>query len=263
MSNHNARWPTGLIGALSGLGLFALFALGFYIYRVFWLNTVNFSLEQWGAIGDYWGGILNPLVAAAALSMLAYSISIQRRELAAATTAMKDSNAALEATLLHQQKALEIEDCRSFIRDHMEKVEYLLKTPIPINHSFTCIDESHNSTLQTNHSLRQVLTFDASKYVESNFIERAKVEFTRPKVKALIQDVDAKIELIAEALSKWIYLHGDNNTCFYAHEFIDSLKDVALSLGKFGYGRTGYNVIFGSKAVDPEQSTFSTSEPFD
>ncbi|WP_382321330.1 hypothetical protein ACFJGX_11120 [Hydrogenophaga sp. UC242_50] len=46
------------------------------------------DVEKWGQFGDYFGGVLNPAVATAALLLLARSVSIQRTELADAKTAL-------------------------------------------------------------------------------------------------------------------------------------------------------------------------------
>src|SRR5690606_20810677 len=46
---------------------------------------------SWGAYGDYFGGILNPIVAFAALVALLYGLSIQRKELQAAREQLKES----------------------------------------------------------------------------------------------------------------------------------------------------------------------------
>lgn len=47
----------------------------------FWHEPIAPTADRWGQLGDYLGGLLNPLVALAALSLLALSIRIQRREL--------------------------------------------------------------------------------------------------------------------------------------------------------------------------------------
>lgn len=50
------------------------------------LYAINFAhlgispdTTHWGSLGDYVSGVLNPIVAFAALAVLAYSVSIQRR----------------------------------------------------------------------------------------------------------------------------------------------------------------------------------------
>lgn len=48
----------------------------------FWREPIASSSSKWGEFGDYVGGVLNPLVALAALSLLAMSIRMQREELA-------------------------------------------------------------------------------------------------------------------------------------------------------------------------------------
>ncbi|MCM3563354.1 hypothetical protein M3149_06860 [Hydrogenophaga intermedia] len=46
--------------------------------------------DKWGQLGDYFGGLLNPVVASAALYLLALSIRMQRKELAATRQALDE-----------------------------------------------------------------------------------------------------------------------------------------------------------------------------
>lgn len=55
--------------------------LGSFVVN-FWNEPIATATAKWGEFGDYVGGALNPLVALAALALLAVSIRIQRKELA-------------------------------------------------------------------------------------------------------------------------------------------------------------------------------------
>jgi hypothetical protein len=66
----------------------------------------NFSGKDLGSAGDLFGGILNPIVALAALAALIYTIHLQRVELQLTRDEMKNSSAALEGQLEVQQQQL-------------------------------------------------------------------------------------------------------------------------------------------------------------
>ena len=81
------NWVPVLVGfVLSSLGAVVIF----YV-----INFAEFGVglskdpDDWAAFGDYVGGVLNPIVAFAALTILAFSVGIQQRELHAARLAIK------------------------------------------------------------------------------------------------------------------------------------------------------------------------------
>ena len=52
--------------------------------------------QRWGTFGDYFGGILNPIVALSAFILLAISIRIQKEELSETRNVLEESNKAQE-----------------------------------------------------------------------------------------------------------------------------------------------------------------------
>ena len=50
--------------------------------------------DEWGAFGDYVGGVVNPLVGVGTLLVVVFSILLQRREMRASLEAMRHANAA-------------------------------------------------------------------------------------------------------------------------------------------------------------------------
>jgi hypothetical protein len=64
------------------------------VLAAFLLNFVKSPIastsDKWGQLGDYFGGLLNPVVALAALYLLSLSIRIQRKELAATRQALDE-----------------------------------------------------------------------------------------------------------------------------------------------------------------------------
>lgn len=79
---------------------FAAIVAGAYLLQ---FGSAKFSAEpeHWGQLGDYFGGLLNPAVALAALMLLAWSISLQRKELLETRRQLE-----IAATAQHQQVRL-------------------------------------------------------------------------------------------------------------------------------------------------------------
>lgn len=73
--------------------VFALFVVFFYLV---WFNKHKVSTDpsDWGAFGDYIGGLVNPVVGLATVILVIFSIGIQRRELRASLQEMKHANEA-------------------------------------------------------------------------------------------------------------------------------------------------------------------------
>lgn len=89
--------------------VFALFLLP--LAYVLWFGVaqekpLSVKTEDWGAFGDFIGGILNPLVALSAFYWLVHSVVIQKTELQATTAALQASQQA------QQDQALTLADQR-------------------------------------------------------------------------------------------------------------------------------------------------------
>lgn len=65
-------------------------AVGAYVYQ-FHCHEVSSDPAEWGQLGDYLGGILNPIIAFGALLWLVASVNIQRRELTETKYALRES----------------------------------------------------------------------------------------------------------------------------------------------------------------------------
>lgn len=77
----------------------AILALGAYILR-FWRHPFSTDPAEWGQLGDYLGGILNPIVAFGAFLWLVASVRVQEREMSATKNALTE-------TLAEQKKQAE------------------------------------------------------------------------------------------------------------------------------------------------------------
>lgn len=63
------NFKTYLIIAISITVLFILIPFLFYIYN-FWENEISNSSSDWGTFGDYFGGLLNPIIGIANIAIL-------------------------------------------------------------------------------------------------------------------------------------------------------------------------------------------------
>lgn len=96
MSSENEEpgpwWKSRQACVVIGAIALMFFVAGLYAARFGWWLGRSLSLDpaSWGEFGDYFGGVLNPIVALAALGLLAWSISIQRSELKATQKALRD-----------------------------------------------------------------------------------------------------------------------------------------------------------------------------
>ena len=87
---RSAELPTSL-GGLHNVFLGVVLAIAlttcFFVFGIYWLDFGQHdrspSLSDWGAFGDYVGGLLNPTIALVALLVLAYGVYMQRRGLSA------------------------------------------------------------------------------------------------------------------------------------------------------------------------------------
>lgn len=78
----------GMVGAALG-GIVFTFISWFYFTTN---QTISTQIGDWGAFGDYFGGIMNPLVACAALFLLAKSLKIQHQELSETRKALSEAS---------------------------------------------------------------------------------------------------------------------------------------------------------------------------
>lgn len=85
-----------LVGLLLGLAA-AVFLINF-IGQAF-----STKIADWGSFGDYFGGIMNPVVACAALFLLAKSLRIQHKELSETRTALAKASNAQEEQVAHSK----------------------------------------------------------------------------------------------------------------------------------------------------------------
>lgn len=112
------------------VAILLLIIVGFYFYNVNsqiledgkWLNVFyNRSQDNgdWGAFGDYVGGILNPVIALGALYLIAQTYKLQKNELEKTTELLKISTDA-------QDKQIKLAALTAILNSNMVRIESLL-----------------------------------------------------------------------------------------------------------------------------------------
>lgn len=81
----------GLIGAVC---VAYTSAVAYYIHDTFKPVSLEKSLDSWGQVGDYFGGMLNPFFGLITVILVIYSIHVQRTEFQQSTRALDASNTA-------------------------------------------------------------------------------------------------------------------------------------------------------------------------
>lgn len=95
------KWGIASLGAV-------LVTIYFGYFGLYLQHPPALDADKWGQFGDFFGGILNPLVAFAAFYWLTQSVKIQKTELELAREASQKSAQALEAQVQVSQKSVQI-----------------------------------------------------------------------------------------------------------------------------------------------------------
>lgn len=82
--------------SLAGAVTFGVFVTAMVVLLAYYLafrdQPIAKSTDAWGAFGDYFGGVVNPIVGVATVLLVTISITMQRRELRASLAELRRSN---------------------------------------------------------------------------------------------------------------------------------------------------------------------------
>ena len=148
------------------------------------------SPAEWGAFGDFFGGIFNPLVALAAFGLLYRSVSIQRKELGRTTQALKDANESHSEQVELGRLSCEIER----LKLQFQKVDTALTAAY--NYRNTIIEKGTISGL-------------AAKVLDASGQIKQAPELLE-EVNNQIYDLDSKAQGLIDAISKRIKDYDDS-----------------------------------------------------
>lgn len=117
------KWLLAILAALLALLCCGISFLAAGYISFGWIRNGAGSIADWGAVGDFVGGILNPVIAASALCMLGYSAYMQRSELKIAQATLKETKQELAATNNHHKTLKQIEDVKSSLHYVGESID--------------------------------------------------------------------------------------------------------------------------------------------
>ncbi|MFP0967839.1 hypothetical protein ACLDZZ_03870 [Acinetobacter baumannii] len=81
-----------------------------FFYLIMKEVSVTDAAQHWGPVGDFFGGILNPIFALFAFYWLTYSVRLQIKELKETREELKKAAAAQVESARHQQSIAELEN---------------------------------------------------------------------------------------------------------------------------------------------------------
>ena len=105
-SEKGEKFSTDFILAIAFV--IVIFVIGTYI-GFFYELKFSSNPEHWGQLGDYFGGVLNPILAFFAFVILVRSYQIQKQELGATTAEMKVANEAQKELLKQHNQANQLQ----------------------------------------------------------------------------------------------------------------------------------------------------------
>lgn len=118
---------------LLGLSIFILIsvlsAIYFYNSAFNWLSPVP-NRGEWGAMGDYFGGLINPILSFVTIVLLLLSIKIQVRELKATTQELRETKEVHQESVMAQDRNLMFAPLTKRIDQVIEEIEALKGQPV-------------------------------------------------------------------------------------------------------------------------------------
>lgn len=109
-TNNITKWLTFILIVITGI----VVAFYFYIFN----GQLSDKNEVWGAFGDYFGGILNPFIAAFAFYLIAKTYELQKKEL-------KDTRELLRISSEDQKKQIKLAAITSHLNSVLMRIDHL------------------------------------------------------------------------------------------------------------------------------------------
>lgn len=107
---------------LTGFGALLILSYVIYFGVLLGQNPAK-DADKWGQFGDFFGGMLNPLVAFAAFYWLTQSVKIQKTELELARKAAEESSLALKQQVLVSRESVNIAAATALLNTHQQEIE--------------------------------------------------------------------------------------------------------------------------------------------
>jgi large-conductance mechanosensitive channel len=149
------------------IGFIVLGVVGFYFANFH--NGLSEKNEVWGAFGDYFGGILNPIIAAFAFYLIAKTYELQKRELEA-------TRSLLEVSTDAQKNQIKLAALTAILNSYLMKINMLKSENINL---FENVDK--NNLIINGNEQEKALIYNQTKnllnYTEKNDTEIKKYNY--------------------------------------------------------------------------------------
>lgn len=108
--------------------VFSTVSIVVIVFTEFWEgDQLPSTIEQWGAVGDYFGGMLNPVLAFASFMALLHTIQIQSKQLDVSTKELEATRKELTASKEAQQESSKALELQTFERTFFSQIDYIIK----------------------------------------------------------------------------------------------------------------------------------------
>lgn len=152
-----ARWKYALPIIAAAL------AAAYVIY--FWTLPRTNDPDKWGTFGDYFGGLMNPLVAFAAFYWLTQSVKLQKKELAETKAALVESASAQTLLVENGRLAVRLSALTALVNAANDEVADAVQAMANLKRSQTHI-RAEDNTAERQQSY-QAARIDASRRIDA------------------------------------------------------------------------------------------------
>ncbi|MDT3296086.1 hypothetical protein Q4Q57_13140 [Shewanella sp. SP2S2-6] len=180
---------------------------------------------DFGAFGDYFGGVLNPILGFATVGLLVWSLKYQMDELALTRQVLKEtqkeaalSRQAMEAQVEHLQKEAKLNELTRLLERAYKKYEVITSTPFPVTMiKNTMLNETYYSLLHN-----RIQYFDIQTKNEINNIMNANKD-----MKTKLDKVRRETILISDLALKYYSINESTEFArAYLFDSFDMLQAV-------------------------------------
>ena len=209
------RLVNSLVGGAIVIGAVVVLV---YLFR-FGGYSISKDPANWGALGDYLGGVLNPIFAFFAFVILVVSLKVQSKELKATTDEMRNANDAQERLLQQQNQANQLQNFENLFFQLLELKESAYKN-IQMN----------NLIFQGKSINEWILNTHITSNVRREVVERSN------DIKAMQRNLDEFISFYKKIwtdkeIENEIYLKSKENKWKWQSDLSHQLKYVANKIG--------------------------------
>lgn len=182
------KWLFGLVSACAAL------VAGSYVIR-FYNSSISKNPEQWGQLGDYIGGILNPIFGFTTILILVATIKIQGKQLKASRKELKLTRTELKQTAEAATKQANHFEKQAKLNEYLILIE---KLAIRINRNY------NENILELDRSLHFFVR-NHQIQAQAQYVNEVKSFYSKKgsKTYAIIRWVESDLKRLSELIAKY------------------------------------------------------------